>query len=84
VARAAGWHAGDLGVIFGPGMASIPVNVQPQRREHSLDGYVRCTKVIISFHFILFFRTPMALSNNQAIENNLENPIKRTLQQGCG
>jgi hypothetical protein len=34
------------------GTASIHLDVYPQRREHSWDGYVRYIKVLISFHFI--------------------------------
>jgi hypothetical protein len=33
------------------GTASIHLDVHPQRRENSLDGYVRYIKVLISFSF---------------------------------
>jgi hypothetical protein len=49
--RAAGWHTGDLGLILGRDSLSIHLDVYPQCSEHSWDGYVHYTKVLISFHF---------------------------------
>jgi hypothetical protein len=46
-------RVGTLAIQVRPsaGTASIHLDVNPQRREHSWDGYVRYTKVFISFLF---------------------------------
>jgi hypothetical protein len=50
----AGWHVGDpVSIIGRGGLYTFECIIYSQRREHSWDGYVRYTKVLISFYFTL-------------------------------
>jgi hypothetical protein len=55
VVRAAGWHISDPGSILS-GMASIHLDVYPQRREHFWVDMCAIQKFLFHFFFFFFYQ----------------------------